>query len=741
MTRAVIAATLLVAVLAVADWINPVKAGLTGTYYANATWTDPPAVAVRDPQPSNDRLTEAWQGRAPREFTVTWAGSFLAMHDGPYGFGTISDDGSVVYVDGQIVVDNSGRRDWPRGATGLVTLTRGVHAIYIRYAQEGGPSHIELLWARVGQPLERMPAWALTPRRVSVWAFAASAGLRRALAAAEWLWVGAIVFAAFVRIWAGLLRIRRWLEREGVWPAMRWVLGVSLILNAAAIWWGLPGGSWAPDEISPVLVIGGVARRFAHGWFDRYPPFHYYVLTLVSSPMLILDWLGQIDLSASAPYALMTLISRLVSLAAAAGTLLATYACAARTFGKRAGIFAAATISLVPPFVYYAKTANLDVPYLFWFALSLVFYLRFLERPSRRDLLAFAACGTIAICTKDQAYGLYLLTPIPIVFRLWQANRDDHVPQPFARALFSPALAWAAALSIGVFIAGHNLLFNVSGFVEHVRYITGGGSETYRDFEPTLAGRVALFRLSADLVRVSFGWPLLVASLAGAVLALLTPAYRRAVFWLAIPVVSYYLFFINIVLYNYDRFMLPVCLVMALFAGLAWDRWLSDERRGRSWRAAVAGVAFACSMLYAATVDLAMLRDSRYTVEQWLAAHVGPGDVVGYVFPPQYYPRLDRYNNNEVTSIGQLQQERPSFYVLNEDYGRAEPPDSGIGRLIAHLQNGNSGYKLVFRYREPAPWPWLPGAPRDLVGERKERPITSVLRQINPWYEVFRKTP
>ena len=76
------------------------------------------------------------------------------MHDGPYTLATISDDGSWVYVDGQLVVDNGGRRGWPRGATGPVTLTRGVHAIYVRYAQEGGPLHLELLWARAGQPLE-----------------------------------------------------------------------------------------------------------------------------------------------------------------------------------------------------------------------------------------------------------------------------------------------------------------------------------------------------------------------------------------------------------------------------------------------------------------------------------------------------------------------------------------------------------------------------------------------------------
>jgi len=148
---------------------------------------------------------------------------------------------------------------------------------------------------------------------------------------------------------------------------------------------------------------------------------------------------------------------------------------------------------------------------------------------------------------------------------------------------------------------------------------------------------------------------------------------------------------------------------------------------------------FACTLLYATLVDLVMLRDSRYTVEHWLAARVGPGELIGFVFPPQYYPRLEPFNSAEIVSLPQLQENQPPYFILNADYARAEAPDSEIGQLIVGLQNGRLGYSLVFRYREPAPWPWLPGRPRDLVGDRSERPITSVLRHVNPWYEVFKK--
>ena len=739
MKMAVAAATLLVGLLALADRLDPVRAGLSGVYFPNATWSDPLAVSVVDSQPSTARLADAWRGAPPLQFSATWTGWFIVLDAGSYTFATISNAGSWVYVDGEMLVDNGGRLDAARGASGSRGLTRGVHAIHVRYVGDGAPFQVSLLWARAGQPLETMPAWALTPRRAGFAGFAASVALRLALAGAEWLWVGTLVWWAFAVAWSAVKRLRAWLEREGVWPVLKWVLAGSLILNLAGIWWGLPGGSWAPDELVPVLVREAAARNFSHGWFDRYPPFHFYVLTAAFSPLLLLDWLGRIDLTAPAPYAMLALIGRRVSIAAAAGTLIAAFASGARAFGTRAGVFAAAMLALVTPFVYYAKTANLDAPYLFWFALSLWFYLRVLDDLRLRDFIGFAACATIAICTKDQAYGLYLATPIVILHRMWRVNRTAGEPRPLTQALLDTRLATAGLVGIGLFVIVHNLVFNMSGFESHVRYITGAGSETYRDFEPTVAGRIALFRLSADLVRVAWGWPMCLVSVGGLGLALVTPRHRRLALWLALPIVSYYLGFINVVLYTYDRFMLPACFVLSLFGGLACDRWLASRGTGRTWRIAGLGAVFACTTLYSATVDLLMLRDSRYAVEQWIVESARPQDLVGFVFPLQYYPRLERFPSKEITTVGQLERDRPMYFVLNADYGRAEPADTGIGRLIAGLRSGALGYNMAFQYRQPAPWPWLPGAPRDLVGDRSETPITSVLRDVNPLFEVFKR--
>jgi hypothetical protein len=398
--------------------------------------------------------------------------------------------------------------------------------------------------------------------------------------------------------------------------------------------------------------------------------------------------------------------------------------------------------ALVTPFVYYAKTANLDAPYLFWFAISLVFYLRALRHRSMRDFIVFAACGTLAICTKDQAYGLYLLMPFALVERIWRDHRHRGLRQPLLRAVFDRRMVLSALVMLVLFVCIHDLFFNLHGFLDHVRLITGPASQTYRDFEPTLRGRIALLRLTVDILRMAWGWPMLLISAAGMALALAGQTSRRAAVWLALPVVSYYAGFIDVVLYNYDRFMLPVCLILSLFGGLALDRWLSERLRVWSWRTAAASAAFACTLLYAATVDVAMLGDSRYTMERWLTSHLTSVDVVGYVFPEQYYPRFERLNHSEITSVGALRQAQPSYFLLNAEYARAEPPETDIGRLIAGLENGTLGYIPVFRYRNPLPW-WLrlPGSPRDLVGSRNERPIVSVLRHINPMYVVFQKGP
>ena len=81
------------------------------------------------------------------------------------------------------------------------------------------------------------------------------------------------------------------------------------------------------------------------------------------------------------------------------------------------------------------------------------------------------------------------------------------------------------------------------------------------------------------------------------------------------------MFFLGIVLYVYDRFLLPVALVLALFGGTALARAL----RARSWWGrGVAAAVLAFGLARSVSVDVLLGHDSRYAVEEWLRREVGP---------------------------------------------------------------------------------------------------------------------
>jgi hypothetical protein len=729
-------ATLLFIVLALARRFDPLPEGLAASHFPDINWSATPLPLTIDPQPSTDSIIAAWHGNPPQTFSSTWVGSFITVRQGPYTFATVSDDGSWVYIDGRLVVENGGRHE-SAGATGTIALERGVHVIFVKYFQAGGPLDFHLLSARGAAPVEPIPSWALFPRRAEFPRLLASVIVRRAAPVAVWVWIGTLVLVACMSLTGSFARGVEILKTDSHLAALAAIVTASVVVNTIGIWWGLPS-LWVGDEIIPVSELTAIAQRFSNGWFDRYPPLHFELLGAVFSPWLIANSYGWIHAPDNVHLITLVLLSRFVSVAAGAGTLIAIYVCGARAFGRTSGILGAAMMALVTPFVFYSKTANVEAPYVFWFALSLVFYVRWLQTFAFRDLAAFALTATLAVCTKDQAYGLYLSMPFVMIAMLWQRNRTMGSSRPLLRAVFDARLWTAAAAAAVLFFVVHNVAFNPTGFMAHIRDITTSRLG-YRMVESTVAGRLELLRLTLDLSVRSWGWPLWIVSLAGVIVALREVESRRIAACLALVVVSYYVGFIDVVLYNYDRFLLPVCVVQAIFGGVALDRFLqSSGIPALRVRVALVGGAFVYTLFYALTVDDLMVRDSRYTVERWLDAHVGENDQIGTVFPGIVLPRLARFKTIEIGTLETLQRWTPAYFVLNADYARAAPPDSPTGQLIAALQLENAGYRRVFRFRSEPSWPWLPGAHPDLTGPRLEAPV-SFLRDINPTIEVFER--
>ena len=88
-------------------------------------------------------------------YSIEWYGLLRIDEGGAYTFWTDSDDGSWLYVDGRLVVDNGGRHGLER-QSGTIDLTAGLHPLRVRFNDLGGTGLLDVYWNPPGV-VERQP--------------------------------------------------------------------------------------------------------------------------------------------------------------------------------------------------------------------------------------------------------------------------------------------------------------------------------------------------------------------------------------------------------------------------------------------------------------------------------------------------------------------------------------------------------------------------------------------------------
>lgn len=509
----------------------------------------------------------------------------------------------------------------------------------------------------------------------------------------------------------------------------------SLSLNAVGIWYGLPSfEGWAPDEILPGDVQEGIAQRFSHGWHHKYPPLHYYLLALVESPILLYAKLrGQAwdDLSI---YSSLIFVGRLLSLLMASGIIFLVYKCGQEILNPRASLIAAGIAALLVPLVYYAKTANLDVPYLIWFMISLLFFLRLLRTRKRKYYLLFALTGTLTVCAKDQAYGLYILPPLLVILSDWKIQKRARPNLTIFRFLASRTYLLAAAIGVGTFFLVYNLAFNTQGFLQHLKVITGPTSQNYRLVSHTLSGHLYLLGRAWSQIRFSLGWPLFLVCLAGVIQSLFSKPKNILLLSLFAFAVPYEIFYIHVILFSYSRYYLPLLLILSLFGGQFIARILDVRSRVSVIPRIAVAVMFAYSVLYAFSLDVFMIRDSRYAAEKWMRHNIPREAVIGLAVWRVYAPRVEGYRWIQLKPISlrkfQALSSKPDFVIINTEFSRRSRPGKARGQFFQEFYRGKKAYKVVFRFRTPLSW--LP---------LRHREILQQINTINPEIVIYKKLP
>jgi hypothetical protein len=151
------------ALLSAARQALPAGVGLSAQYYANPRWDGQPVMSVVDPEPSTAQLWDRWNNEPPETFSAAWNGYLSIGSPGLYFFATTSDDRSRLYIDSQMVVDNTGGHD--TGQAGSIRLERGPHRVVLEYVHVAGRPDLKWEWLFDGKSdktYEVVPRWALS---------------------------------------------------------------------------------------------------------------------------------------------------------------------------------------------------------------------------------------------------------------------------------------------------------------------------------------------------------------------------------------------------------------------------------------------------------------------------------------------------------------------------------------------------------------------------------------------------
>ena len=537
------------------------------------------------------------------------------------------------------------------------------------------------------------------------------------------------------------MRAARWLRRH------RWLAAIALlalVLDLVGIRWGLPFDlSWSVDDIAPWKPLS-LPFRYFEG-HHKYPYLHWFLSLALYAPYLA--WLalrGELDLACLPTIELeeqcfadpfghpgtLMLISRLLSAAMGVGIVLATYALAVQVHGDRiAARFAALATAACGGVVFYAHVGNLEVPMVFWFAISLVFFVRLLRAGARRDYLAFGLTAGCTLATKEAVLGAYVAAGLAIYAAQLHRARVEHGldARTLARASFDRRLLELVGCVLLVYGLVNNVVFNWDGFaVRFVHWMPGG--EEMANFRVDFPGYLPFFRGFFRTLRdETLGAPLFWLCAAGAAWSSWRHPFSAL---LLLPAVSYAWLSVAQAGWAPLRFMLPLVPILAVYGGVLAARLVRTRPLPRAFAAALLVAVFGHALAYCVYVDLLLRNDSRHRAEAWIREHVAPEASIATWSNPIDLPRLTwlgyrpDFFTRDADGEEALLASRAEWVVLSSNsYGPFEGRRKQVGR---DLVEGLEGYRLE----------------ADLVGTTPlDRWFRRPLHWINPRILVFRRVP
>ncbi|MCP4978120.1 MAG: hypothetical protein GY931_18380, partial [Maribacter sp.] len=143
------------------DFIDPDKNGINWNYYEGSFTVLPDLEKLQSVKSGEVFQFGLNEIELPKyNFGLTF-NSFIKIEiDGEYEFSISSNDGSKLYVNNKLIVDNDGEHG-PRQLSGSIYLYKGMHPISAEYFQSGGSKTLLVFYKSDKIPFQVIPGSVL----------------------------------------------------------------------------------------------------------------------------------------------------------------------------------------------------------------------------------------------------------------------------------------------------------------------------------------------------------------------------------------------------------------------------------------------------------------------------------------------------------------------------------------------------------------------------------------------------
>lgn len=139
--------------------IKPGEKGLKYKYYIGDSWLYLPDFSKLQENKSGvveDLLIESIKEQG-NQFGITYEGYVKIENNGVYEFSVFSDDGTKLYIDDKLIVNNDGSHS-PRRKSGSIGLLKGFHKFYLEYFDDSEGELLEVWYKSENMPKQLIPA-------------------------------------------------------------------------------------------------------------------------------------------------------------------------------------------------------------------------------------------------------------------------------------------------------------------------------------------------------------------------------------------------------------------------------------------------------------------------------------------------------------------------------------------------------------------------------------------------------